>query len=150
MFPLWCLGCRYQIAQLLCLVPLSFHKNASFLISYNLTGPFVWLQRIGMHQSFPRFLDSFLCICLILHGIFSSESLLNSSLPFPRILGQEVKLNFIYLIAGIYSYLSGLALAPYKVLYAMGAIGIISFALSILQVWTGAPRLGRRQRWHRR
>ncbi|XWS44062.1 hypothetical protein CRYUN_Cryun15aG0012500 [Craigia yunnanensis] len=109
-----------------------------------------WLQRIGMHQSFPRFLDSFLCICLILHGIFSSESLLNSSLPFPHILGQEVKLNFIYVIAGIYSYLSGLALAPYKVFYAMGAIGIISFALSILQVWAGAPRIGRRQRWHRR
>ncbi|XP_021299155.1 uncharacterized protein LOC110427851 isoform X2 [Herrania umbratica] len=108
-----------------------------------------WLQRIGMHQSFPRFLDSFLCTCLILHGIFSSESLLNSSLPFPRILGQEVRLNFIYLIAGIYSYLSGLALEPYKVFYAMGAVGIISFAMSILQVWTGAPRFGRRRHWHR-
>ncbi|TYJ15335.1 hypothetical protein E1A91_A10G177300v1 [Gossypium mustelinum] len=46
-----------------------------------------WLQRIGMHQSFPRFLDSFLCICLILHGIFSSESLLNSEVPLPRIMG---------------------------------------------------------------
>ncbi|XP_022750511.1 uncharacterized protein LOC111299544 isoform X2 [Durio zibethinus] len=65
-----------------------------------------WLQRIGMHQSFPRFLDSFLCIFLILHGIFSSESLLNSSLPLPHFLGQEVRLSFIYLIAGIYSYLS--------------------------------------------
>ncbi|WRX22233.1 GPI inositol-deacylase PGAP1-like - like 1 [Theobroma cacao] len=108
-----------------------------------------WLQRIGMHQSFPRFLDSFLCICLILHGIFSSESLLSSSLPFPRILGQEVRLNFVYLIAGMYSYLSGLALEPYKVFYAMGAVGIVSFALSILQVWTGAPRFGRRRHWHR-
>ncbi|MBA0663916.1 hypothetical protein Goklo_003996, partial [Gossypium klotzschianum] len=97
-----------------------------------------WLQRIGMHQSFPRFLDSFLCICLILHGIFSSESLLNSEVPLPRIMGKEVRLNLIYLIAGIYSYLSGMELAPYKVLYAMGAIGIISFALSILQAWTGA------------
>ncbi|XVE84099.1 hypothetical protein DITRI_Ditri16bG0142300 [Diplodiscus trichospermus] len=108
-----------------------------------------WLQRIGMHQSFPRFLDSFLCICLIFHGIFSSEALLNSSSPFLRILGQEVRLNFIYLIAGIYSYFAGLAQAPYKVFYPMGAIGIISFALSILQVWRGTPRFGRRQRWHR-
>ncbi|MBA0599428.1 hypothetical protein Gorai_005648, partial [Gossypium raimondii] len=108
-----------------------------------------WLQRIGMHQSFPRFLDSFLCICLILHGIFSSESLLNSEVPLPRIMGKEVRLNLIYLITGIYSYLSGMELAPYKVLYAMGAIGIISFALSILQAWTGATRFGRRRHWHR-
>ncbi|KAA3479539.1 gpi inositol-deacylase [Gossypium australe] len=108
-----------------------------------------WLQRIGMHQSFPRFLDSFLCICLILHGIFSSESLLNSEVPLPRIMGKEVRLNLIYLIAGIYSYLSGMELAPYKVLYAMGAIGIISVALSILQAWTGATRFGRRRHWHR-
>ncbi|KAK9030562.1 hypothetical protein V6N11_031985 [Hibiscus sabdariffa] len=108
-----------------------------------------WLQRIGMHQSFPRFLDSFLCICLILHGIYSSESLLNSELPFPRIMGKEVRLNSIYLIAGFYSYLSGMALAPYKALYAMGAVGIIAFALSILQAWTGATRFGRRRHWHR-
>ncbi|XVF57876.1 hypothetical protein PTKIN_Ptkin07bG0017800 [Pterospermum kingtungense] len=109
-----------------------------------------WLQRIGMHQSFPRFLDSFLCICLILHGIFSSESLLNSSSPSLRVLGLELRLNFIYLIAGIYSYLSGLALQPHKVFYAMGAIGIVSFVLNILQIWTGAPRFGRRRHWHRR
>ncbi|KAE8662906.1 Hydrolase acting on ester bonds isoform 2 [Hibiscus syriacus] len=108
-----------------------------------------WLQRIGMHQSFPRFLDSFLCICLILHGIYSSESMLNSELPFPRITGKEVRLNLIYLIAGFYSSLSGMALEPYKVLYAMGAVGIISLASSVLEAFTGATRFGRRRHWHR-
>lgn len=125
--------------------PSELSQNASFFMFLSAR-----LQRIGMHQSFPRFLDSLLCICLILHGIFSSESLLNSSSPSLHILGQEVRLNSIYLIAGIYSYLSGLALAPYKVFYAMGVVGIISFALSILQVWTGAPRFGRRRHWHKR
>ncbi|KAE8718479.1 hypothetical protein F3Y22_tig00110013pilonHSYRG00322 [Hibiscus syriacus] len=105
-------------------------------------------ERIGMHQSFPRFLDSFLCICLILHGTYSWESMLNSELPFPRITGKEVRLNLIYLTAGFYSYLSGMTLEPYKVLYAMGAVGIISFALSVLQAFTGATRFGRRRHWH--
>lgn len=108
-----------------------------WLILYDI---FVGLQRIGMHKSFPRFVDSLLCICMILHGIFSSESLVNSSLPFPRILGQEMSLSFIYLIAGIYCYFSGLNMVPYKAMYAMGTVGIISFASTVVQVWTRAPR----------
>ncbi|GKV41303.1 hypothetical protein SLEP1_g48851 [Rubroshorea leprosula] len=104
-----------------------------------------WLQRIGMHQSFPRFVDSSLCICLILHGIFSSEPLFDYSFSFPRVLGQKVRLNFIYLLAGLCSFISALASTPYKAFYAIGAVGAISFALSISPRWTGAPRLGRRR-----
>ncbi|MBA0587137.1 hypothetical protein Gorai_000272 [Gossypium raimondii] len=123
-----------------------FHQRHGLLVLHLVAalmfGPSLvsWLQRIGMHKSFPRFLDSLLCICMILHGIFSSESLVNSSLPFPRILGQEMSLSFIYLIAGIYCYLSGLNMVPYKAMYAMGAVSIISFTSTVVQVWTGAPR----------
>ncbi|TYH52604.1 hypothetical protein ES332_D09G039800v1 [Gossypium tomentosum] len=122
-----------------------FHQRHGLLVLHLVAalmfGPSLvsWLQRIGMHKSFPRFLDSLLCICMILHGIFSSESLVNSSLPFPRILGQEMSLSFIYLIAGIYCYLSGLNMVPYKAMYAMGAVSIISFTSTVVQVWTGAP-----------
>ncbi|PPE01285.1 hypothetical protein GOBAR_DD01674 [Gossypium barbadense] len=115
---------------------LVLHLVAALMLGPSLVS---WLQRIGMHKSFPRFLDSLLCICMILHGIFSSESLVNSSLPFPRILGQEMSLSFIYLIAGIYCYLSGLNMVPYKAMYAMGAVSIISFTSTVVQVWTGAP-----------
>ncbi|MBA0683461.1 hypothetical protein Goari_025120, partial [Gossypium aridum] len=123
-----------------------FHQRHGLLVLHLVAalmfGPSLvsWLQRIGMHKSFPRFLDSLLCICMILHGIFSSESLVNSSLPFPRILGQEMSLSFIYLIAGIYCYLCGLNMVPYKAMYAMGAVSIISFTSTVVQVWTGAPR----------
>ncbi|GLU02173.1 hypothetical protein SLE2022_194370 [Rubroshorea leprosula] len=109
-----------------------------------------WLQGTGMHQSFPWFLDSSLCICLILHGILSSEPLFDSSFSLPRVLGREIRLNFIYLIAGLFSYISALALTPYRVFYTMGAIGVISFALSISQQLTGAPRFGRRRHPHKR
>uniref|UniRef100_A0A5B6ZJW4 GPI inositol-deacylase n=1 Tax=Davidia involucrata TaxID=16924 RepID=A0A5B6ZJW4_DAVIN len=90
-----------------------------------------WLQRIGMGQSFPWFLDSALCIGVIVHGICDSKPEFNFFLfPFP---GWEVRLSFAYLLAGYYSFLSGLALAPYRALYAMAAIGVISFAFRIIQ-----------------
>ncbi|XP_048327916.2 uncharacterized protein LOC107415154 isoform X1 [Ziziphus jujuba] len=93
-----------------------------------------WLQRLGVGLNFPWFLDSVLCIGVILHGICNSKPEFNSFLfSFPGIPIQEVRLNFIYLIAGYYSYLSGLAQAPYRVFYVMAAIGIISFSLRILQ-----------------
>ncbi|KAF3444504.1 hypothetical protein FNV43_RR14196 [Rhamnella rubrinervis] len=93
-----------------------------------------WLQRIGVGQNFPWFLDSVLCAGVILHGIGNSKPEYNSLLfSFPGIPIQEVRLNFIYLIAGYYSYLSGLALAPYRVFYVMAAIGVVSFSLRILQ-----------------
>lgn len=99
-----------------------------------IVGRSLWLQRLGVGLNFPWFLDSVLCIGVILHGICNSKPEFNSFLfSFPGIPIREVRLNFIYLIAGYYSYLSSLALAPYRVFYVMAAIGIISFSLRILQ-----------------
>lgn len=87
-----------------------------------------------MGESLPWLLDSVLCTGVILHGVCNSKPEFNSYLfSFPGIPIREVRLNFIYLIAGYYSYLSGLALAPYRVFYVMAAIGVISFVLRMLQ-----------------
>ncbi|XP_057982822.1 uncharacterized protein LOC131167837 isoform X2 [Malania oleifera] len=92
-----------------------------------------WLQRLGMDQSFPWFLDSALCAGVILHGICGSKLEFNSLLfPLPGIPSWEVRPSFVYLLAGCYSYLCGLTLAPYRVFYAMAAIGIISLAFRIV------------------
>ncbi|KAF7801554.1 GPI inositol-deacylase isoform X1 [Senna tora] len=93
-----------------------------------------WLQRLGMGESFPWLLDSVLCIGVILHGIFNSKPEFNSYfLSLTGIPIRKVRLYFIYLLAGYWSYFSGLALAPYGALYAMAAVGAISLALQILQ-----------------
>lgn len=81
-----------------------------------------WFQRIGISHSIPWFIDSALSVGVILHGIC------NSSLESRSFL----KPSIIYMLAGCYSFISGLALAPYRVFYAMATIGIISFALRIL------------------
>jgi len=112
----------------------------------------VWLQRIGMGHSFPWFLDSALCIGVILHGILNSKPEFNSMFSFPEIFGKEVRLDFIYLLAGYYSYVAGLGLVPYRVFYAMAAIGFISCAMRILYRRSrekGEPRFGRKKRSHR-
>lgn len=88
------------------------------------------LQRIGTSFSFPWF-DSSLCIGVILHGISDSNPEFNFF--FSPFRGREVKLSSVYLLAGYYTYLSGLALAPYRAFYAMAAIGVISFAFRIIQ-----------------
>ncbi|KAG5527122.1 hypothetical protein RHGRI_028142 [Rhododendron griersonianum] len=88
-----------------------------------------WLQRIGTSYSFPWF-DSSLCIGVILHGVCDSKPEFNFFFPSR---GREITLSFIYLLAGYYSYLSGLALAPYQAFYAMAAIGVISFIFRIIQ-----------------
>ncbi|KAL5581294.1 hypothetical protein UlMin_013736 [Ulmus minor] len=112
-----------------------------------------WLQRLGMGESFPWFLDSVAVIGVILHGICNSKPEYNSfMLPFHWISIQEVRLNFLYLVAGYYSYLSGLALAPYRVFYVMAAIGFISFILRILQRRNrdkGGIHFGSRKHSHR-
>lgn len=90
---------------------------------------FVCLQRIGTSYSFPWF-DSSLCIGVILHGVCDSKPEFNFFFPSR---GREVTLSFVYLLAGYYSYLSGLALAPYQAFYAMAAIGVISFIFRIIQ-----------------
>ncbi|XP_021769429.1 uncharacterized protein LOC110733661 [Chenopodium quinoa] len=93
-----------------------------------------WLQRLRMGQSFPWFLDSVLCIGVILHGVCDSNPELNFFVyPIPGVHGLEVKLSFAYLLAGYFSFLSGLALAPYRVLYAMATIGALSFAFRMIR-----------------
>ncbi|KAH9743746.1 Hydrolases acting on ester bond [Citrus sinensis] len=110
-----------------------------------------WFQRISMGHSFPWFLDSVLCIGVILHGTVISKPEYNYLVSFPGILGQELRLNSIYLLAGYYSFLSGLALAPYRVFYAMAAIGVISLASKIIKekYGKGEPRFGGRKHSHR-
>lgn len=84
--------------------------------------------------SFLWLLDSVLCIGIILHGICNSKPEFNSfTLSLTGVPIRKVKLYFIYLIAGYWSYFSGLALAPYRAIYAMAAVGSISFALQMLQ-----------------
>ncbi|KAI9120798.1 hypothetical protein K1719_007831 [Acacia pycnantha] len=93
-----------------------------------------WLQRLGMGESFPWLLDSVLCIGIILHGICNSKPEFNSFfLSLTVVPIRKVRLYFIYLVAGYWSYFSGLALAPYRAIYAMSAIGGISFALQMFQ-----------------
>lgn len=111
-----------------------------------------WFQRLGLDHSFPWFLDSALCIGVILHGIFNSNPEFNSLFYFPVMLGREVRLDLIYLLAGFYAYLSGLSLAPYRVFYAMATIGFVSFALKILRqrnMEKGEPRIERKRHSHR-
>lgn len=125
---------------------LSIHSNFCLACEQNVVCWFIlifaWppckllcLQRIGMGQSFPWLLDSALCVGVIFHGICDSKPEFNPLLfPFPIIPGfQEVRRSHIYLLAGLYSYLSGLALAPYRVFYAMAAIGLISFTFKIIE-----------------
>ncbi|BBH00492.1 hydrolase, partial [Prunus dulcis] len=110
-------------------------------------------KRIGMGHSFPWLVDSALCTGVILHGIFTSKPEFNSFLvSLPGVRNLEVRLNFMYLVAGYYSYLSSLALAPFRVFYAMTAIGFTSFALMILQRWNrekGEAHFGSRKHSHR-
>lgn len=113
-----------------------FHHQHGLLILHLLSalmfGPSLvaWLQRIGLSQSFPGLIDSALCTGVILHGICNSKIESNSLwFSFLGIPSWEIRLSFIYLLAGYFSYLSGLALAPYRVFYAMSVIGVIFFAL---------------------
>ncbi|KAH6831296.1 hydrolase [Perilla frutescens var. hirtella] len=93
-----------------------------------------WLQRIGIGQSFPWFWDSVLSIGVVLHGLCDSKPEFSFYFfPIPGIPTLEFRLSFAYLFAGYFSYLSALALAPYRVFYAMAAIGIVSFAFRIIQ-----------------
>ncbi|XP_028778530.1 uncharacterized protein LOC114735049 isoform X2 [Neltuma alba] len=93
-----------------------------------------WLQRLGLGWSFPRLLDSVLCIGIILHGAGNSKPEFNSFfLSLTGVPIRKVRLYFIYAAAGYVSYLSGLALVPYGAIYAMAAVGGISFVLQRFQ-----------------
>ncbi|KAF5734228.1 GPI inositol-deacylase-like isoform X4 [Tripterygium wilfordii] len=134
-----------------------FHYQHGLLILHFLTAlMFVpsmvaWLQRIRTCHSFPWFVDSCLCIGVIFHGIIISKPELTSMFSFLGIWGHVARLNVIYLIAGYYSYLSGLSLVPYRIFYAVAAIGAVSFGLSILERnrEKGDPRFGGRKHSHR-
>ncbi|KAK6913024.1 GPI inositol-deacylase PGAP1-like [Dillenia turbinata] len=121
-----------------------FHQQHALLIlnvlaAFMLVPSFVaWVQRIGIRHSFPWFWDSTLCIGVILHGVCNSKPGFDSLLlPFPGISKVEVRLSCIYLIAGYYSYLSGLALAPYRVFYVMAIAGFMSLISRTIQMRNG-------------
>ncbi|GAB2284964.1 hypothetical protein Dimus_019419 [Dionaea muscipula] len=93
-----------------------------------------WLQRLKLGHTSPQFLDSVLCIGVILHGICDSKPEFNFFFfSLPGIPSLEVRLSFAYMVAGYCSFLSGLALAPYRVFYAVAAIGVASFAFRVIQ-----------------
>lgn len=79
-----------------------------------------------MGQSFPWFVDSVLCVGVILHSLFGSRpNISHASFALPGSGGREVGLSLLYLLAGYYTFLVSMALAPYKAFYAMAAIGTI-------------------------
>ncbi|KAK7395706.1 hypothetical protein VNO78_16273 [Psophocarpus tetragonolobus] len=124
-----------------------FHHRHGLLILHLLAtmmfAPSVvaWFQRLALGESLPWLLDSVLCIGVILHGICNSKPEFNSFfLSSAAIPIRNIKLYFIYLIAGYWSYFSGLTLAPYRAFYAMGAVGVITFALRMSSRWNGEKK----------
>ncbi|KAH9562192.1 hypothetical protein CY35_05G059400 [Sphagnum magellanicum] len=89
-----------------------------------------FVKRAGQEWTLPAFLDSVLAFGLVLHGLQSSTTDANISLiRVPRLVGSpepHAGLSFIYLLAGMYCYLVGLALAPYRAFYALFIIGVIT------------------------
>ncbi|KAI3973865.1 hypothetical protein MKX01_030441 [Papaver californicum] len=93
-----------------------------------------WLQRFGLGQNLPWFWDSGICICVILHGLWSATPGFDSlSFPLPGFRGREIGLSFVYLLAGYYCFLSALALTPYRSFYSMAIVGIISIAVRVIE-----------------
>jgi glycosylphosphatidylinositol deacylase len=97
--------------------------------SDNKVGPLL-LQRSGLDRTLPSFLDSVLTFGIILHGLYSSNADANMSLiPLSQLFRPQLAqagLSFIYAVAGLYCYFSGLALAPYRAFYALAIIGGIT------------------------
>lgn len=86
-----------------------------------------------MGHSFPWFVDSALCIGVILHSLCARNPGVNAlSLTLPGTRGLEVRPSCIYFLAGYYCFLSALSLVPYKALYAMAAVGVISFTARVI------------------
>nr|XP_043613112.1 uncharacterized protein LOC122585082 [Erigeron canadensis] len=92
-----------------------------------------WLERLSMGHSFPWFLDSMLCMGIILHGICDTKPEFNVFFQIPGIRGNEIRQGLVYLLSGYCCYLSGLDLAPYKAFYAIAAVGVISFVFRIME-----------------
>jgi hypothetical protein len=117
-----------------------FHHQHGLLILHFLAalmfGPSfaAWVQRISIVHSVPWFWDSVLCIGVILHGICDSKPEYNFFLfKITSIGGYEARLSFAYFVAGYWSYISALALAPYRAFYGMATVGFISFVFRILE-----------------
>ncbi|KAF8028921.1 hypothetical protein BT93_E1560 [Corymbia citriodora subsp. variegata] len=112
-----------------------------------------WWQRVGTGQSFPWLLDSVLCICVILHGTCNPKpDSTFFSFPSSSIPSGELRMYYIYQFAGCYCFLSGLALAPYRVFYAMAIVGFLSSVLNVLHKRSrekGEAHVKRRKHSHR-
>ncbi|CAM6094752.1 unnamed protein product [Calypogeia fissa] len=114
-----------------------------------------WIQRPGMDRTLPGFWDSSLSFGLILHGLYTRNQDANialfSKLRLPGSLLEYSGLSFIYGIAGLYCYISGLALAPYRTFHAMAMIGYLS---TVFRLWSkrirGKEELGMRRRYYHR
>ncbi|WZZ74148.1 hypothetical protein YC2023_085518 [Brassica napus] len=108
-----------------------------------------WFQRIGTGQSFPWFADSALCVGVIFHGVLNSRPESSILRSFPSLLGHQLGPHHMYFLAGYCCFFSGLDLAPYKVFYAIAALGYISLTLKISQVNKNDFRFRTKSRIHR-
>ncbi|KAF3593389.1 hypothetical protein DY000_02025425 [Brassica cretica] len=108
-----------------------------------------WFQRIGTGQSFPWFADSVLCVGVIFHGVLNSRPESSILRSFPSLLGHQLGPHHMYFLAGYCCFFSGLDLAPYKVFYAIAALGYISLTLKISQVNKNDLRFRTKSRIHR-
>ncbi|KAG6557641.1 hypothetical protein Mapa_000922 [Marchantia paleacea] len=131
---------------------LLLHLLASIMFMPSLVA---WIQRPGMDRTLPSFVDSFLSFGLILHGLHASNSDANISLFSKlRLTGLPLEyagLSVFYAVAGIYCYISGLALAPYRAFHAMAVIGYVTTVYRLREKGVrGKGELGvRRRHYHR-
>ncbi|KAL0658090.1 hypothetical protein Bca4012_078675 [Brassica carinata] len=106
-------------------------------------------NRIGTGQSFPWFADSALCVDVIFHGVLNSRSESSILRTFPSLLRHQLGPHHMYFLAGYCCFFSGLYLTPYKVFYAIAALGYISLALKISQGNKNDLRFRTKSRIHR-
>lgn len=96
-----------------------------------------WGQRLGMDKSLPWLLDASLSFGIILHGFMGNKLDVNIPLvSLPHFWSAPLSdsgLSFVYALAGLYSYLAGLALAPYRVFYGLAVIGILIAVFRFLE-----------------
>nr|GEW49285.1 putative GPI inositol-deacylase PGAP1-like, alpha/beta hydrolase fold protein [Tanacetum cinerariifolium] len=135
-----------------------FHHRHGLLILHLLSllmflpSVVAWLERLSMGHNFPWFLDTVLCMGVVLHGICDSKPEFNVFFQIPGMRGYEIRQGFVYLLAGYCCYLWGLDLAPYKSFYAMAAIGVVSFVFRIIERRNrrnGEPYYSSRKHSHR-
>lgn len=96
-----------------------------------------WGQRLGMDRTLPWLLDASLSFCIILHGFMGSKLDANVPLvPLQHFWGPSLSdsgLSSVYAFGGLYSYLAGLALAPYRAFHALAVIGLLTAVFKILE-----------------